>query len=91
MDRDHSECLFGDASYKLELVFQQVMVFASRLAQPSTVYRPRVFIDGDQWCALYGENIQDGVCGFGPSPAEAMAAFDREWWVRLPENHHAKE
>ena len=25
-----------------------------------TLYRP-LFVDGNQWCALYGENIQDGV------------------------------
>ena len=28
--------------------------------------------DGDQWCALYGENLQEGVAGFGRTPAEAM-------------------
>ena len=38
--------------------------------------KPRLYIDGDQWCALYGENIQDGVCGFGDTPGKAMEAFD---------------
>ena len=23
------------------------------------------FKDGNQWCFLYGESIQEGVCGFG--------------------------
>jgi len=23
------------------------------------------FKDGNQWCFLYGDNIQDGICGFG--------------------------
>lgn len=23
------------------------------------------FKDGNQWCFLYGENIQEGICGFG--------------------------
>lgn len=23
------------------------------------------FKDGDQWCFLYGEDIQSGICGFG--------------------------
>ena len=35
--------------------------------------------DGDQWCALYGENLQEGVAGFGRTPAEAMADFDQAW------------
>ena len=30
---------------------------------PHFLYKPKIFIDGDQWCCLYGENIQDGVAG----------------------------
>lgn len=46
---------------------------------PSAIYRPAISMDGDQWCALYGENLQDGVAGFGKSPALAMSAFDKAW------------
>lgn len=28
--------------------------------------------DGDQWCALYGENLQEGIAGFGDTPYNAM-------------------
>ena len=41
--------------------------------------RPRVFPDGDQWCALYGEYLMTGVCGFGDTPSDACAAFDIAW------------
>jgi len=47
--------------------------------KPHVVMRPRLFLDGNSWCALYGENIQDGVAGYGSSPAKAMAAFDTSW------------
>ena len=50
---------------------------------PSVIYRPRLSIDGDQWCALYGDNLQDGVAGFGVSPAAAMHAFDVAWDTKL--------
>ncbi|MDE4918326.1 hypothetical protein [Cupriavidus metallidurans] len=50
---------------------------------PSALYRPALFIDGNQWCALYGDNLQDGVAGFGDSPAEAMHAFNAAWWEKL--------
>lgn len=53
-------------------------------ARPSTRYKPVLSIDGDHWCALYGENLQDGVAGFGASPELAMAAFDRAWTEKLP-------
>ena len=31
--------------------------------------------DGNQWCFLYGNNIQDGVCGFGKTIYEAAVSF----------------
>lgn len=46
---------------------------------PSAVYRPALSIDGDQWCALYGTDLQSGVAGFGDSPELAMQDFNREW------------
>ena len=54
------------------------------LTRPSWLYRPNLSIDGNQWCALFGDNLQDGVAGFGDSPAAAYADFDRQWYVRLP-------
>lgn len=54
--------------------------YTSYLQQrPSTIYKPRAFPDGNMWCALYGENIQEGVAGFGKSPALAMQDFDDNW------------
>lgn len=47
--------------------------------------KPRVFIDGNQWCVLYGENIQEGVCGFGKSPLDAVYAFNKAWRTELRE------
>lgn len=47
--------------------------------RPSVLYRPDLSIDGDQWCALYGSNLVNGVAGFGSTPQEAMQAFDKAW------------
>ena len=47
--------------------------------RPFVLLKPRIFIDGDKWCALYGENIMSGVCGFGSTPDEAAKSFDIEW------------
>ena len=41
---------------------------------------PRLFLDGDQWCCLYGENIQDGLAGFGKTPIEAVRQWNAEWY-----------
>lgn len=50
---------------------------------PSSRYLPRLSIDGDKWCALFGDNIQDGVAGFGSSPEMAYWDFDRAWCEKL--------
>lgn len=53
--------------------------------RPAVVFKPRVFRDGNQWCALLGDNLQEGVCGFGDSPADATYAFDKEWNTPIKE------
>jgi hypothetical protein len=53
--------------------------------QPSVIYKPALSLDGNQWCAVYGANLQDGVAGFGDSPAEAMTDFDRNWFASIEE------
>jgi hypothetical protein len=64
---------------------QEVMVTASEQRAPHVLMRARVFPDGAKWCALYGENIQEGVVGFGDTPASAAADFDKNWMnQRLP-------
>jgi len=47
--------------------------------RPSTLYTPSVSLDGDMWSALYGANVQEGVCGFGQTPEKALEDFDRNW------------
>jgi len=60
-------------------------MYANAIAEtePSYRYRPRLSIDGNQWCALYGDNLQDGVAGFGDSPEAAYWDFDRAWRAKL--------
>lgn len=47
--------------------------------RPSVVFKPTLSKDGNMWCALFGENLQEGVAGFGETPAKAMWAFDTAW------------
>lgn len=53
---------------------------AARMKQrPSVIYRPSIGRDGNQWSVLYGDNIMEGVCGYGDTPEKAMADFDKNW------------
>ena len=71
-DIDHH---FRLAAYTIEIA----------MTTPSVLMRPRIGMDGPKWWALYGDNLQDGVAGFGDSPAEAMADFDKNWYAKLPQ------
>jgi len=79
IDLDHINAQFSGISFEVARVSQAFVEAAQVLSRPSVIFRPRIFLDGNQWCALYGENIQDGVCGFGDTPDQASRAFDREW------------
>ena len=63
---------------------------AEAAARPSYLLKPRLSIDGNQWCALHGDNIQDGGAGFGDSPEAAYADFDRAWKTPLPNGQDEK-
>jgi hypothetical protein len=49
---------------------------ASFHASWHSVLKPRLTKDGDMWCALYGDDLQVGIAGFGHNPAAALLAFD---------------
>jgi hypothetical protein len=59
--------------------WNQMYANACDQSAPSLLLRPRLFVDGNQWCALYGENLQEGVAGFGDTPDKAMRNFDLNW------------
>ena len=42
------------------------------LAKPFYLLRPKIGIDGNQWFCLYGDDLQNGVAGFGDTPEKAV-------------------
>jgi len=78
MDSYESELATRAHEAKLHAFYMAEDVERERI-RPFMLLRPKIFPDGNQWCALYGENIQDGVCAFGDTPAKAAAQFDIEW------------
>lgn len=67
---------FGNANHIIHCAAQEI---TNEMQRPAAVFRPALSMDGSQWCALYGDNLQDGVCGFGDTPDAAMRAFDQAW------------
>lgn len=75
-DFSYEAAAIRDEAVRAAMGWQEAAAVAM---SPSVVYRPAVYPDGNMWCALYGENLQEGVCGFGKTPALACADFDKNW------------
>jgi hypothetical protein len=76
-----------DLSYQKQQLQQEISVISYQLTRPSAVFKPDLYKDGDMWCALLGGDIAEGVTGFGASPEEAMAEFDKAWYKKeVPAN-----
>lgn len=69
-----------DAMYQAACIEMQS---AEEKCRPSYLYRPVLSRDGNQWYALMGANLHEGVAGFGASPAEAFLAFDAAWHEKI--------
>lgn len=74
----------ADWSYAIAALQEQIHAVANQMTLPSVLYRPRVFLDGNTWCCLYGEDLQNGVAAFGRTPAEAVDNFDCYAWHGKP-------
>ena len=84
LDSETQNCIMNAVTGEAYLTGAAIREAAGCYSLPSAIYRPRLSVDGNQWCALYGDNLQDGVAGFGDSPAGAMTDFDRNWHAKLP-------
>lgn len=69
-----------DISYAKAMLQEQIAAVGYEMVRPSVLYRPSISLDGNCYCALYGEDLMSGCAGFGETMADAMADFDQNWW-----------
>lgn len=64
---------------------QEVMATAIEKAEWSlfSLLKPILSRDGNQWCVLYGENLQEGVAGFGDSPYKAVIDWNNQMYKEI--------
>lgn len=88
LDQEWQHAVANSIAHAAEAAANQVHACAIDVAhqhmRPSAVFRPELSIDGDQWCALYGRNLVEGVAGFGDTAEAAMLAFDGAWHSEKP-------
>lgn len=66
-------------SWAADMAKASIQEAAWGFMRPSVMFRPNLSVDGNQYCALYGENLHEGCAGFGNTAADAMADFDKNW------------
>jgi hypothetical protein len=69
-----------DISHAKAMLQELIAAVGYEMMRPSVLYRPAISLDGDHYCALYGEDLMSGCAGFGRTMAEAMTDFDQNWW-----------
>lgn len=76
---DAARSALGDLSYLRPAIVEEVAIACGEVRRPSVLFRPALSADGSMWCALYGEDLMNGIAGFGETAEEAMRAFDKAW------------
>lgn len=71
----------ANLSHYADMASRSAQEAASEHMRPSVLFKPTLSADGTLWCALLGENLQEGVAGFGETPGKAMADFDNAFWT----------
>ena len=80
-----------DISWIKSRALESISVVESDYRRPFIMLRPKMYPDGNQWCALYGESLMEGVAGFGDTPDAASWDFDKNWnGQRAKEKPHAE-
>lgn len=80
-DSEYWEYRYGDEG--VERAAANALKDESRKTHEATLLvgtlNASVVRDGNQWCVLFGDNLQSGIAGFGDSPQEATVDFHKSW------------
>ena len=75
--------MFPDHNGNIASAEVNIYNYSCTINRPSYILKPKLSVDGNKWCALYGEDLQSGVAGFGDSPELAYQDFDENWYKKL--------
>lgn len=79
---DALQYVFGQMISEVTPTMECIRETAYTMQRPSMVLKPKLSMYENQWRALYGENLQEGLVGFGDSPHMAMLDFDVQYYTR---------
>lgn len=85
LHREDSICLMNQLTNDARMLHQEQMMLVIEQEEFNLfiLLKPKIYKDRNMWCVLYGENIQEGICGFGASPILAIYEFNKAWREKL--------
>ncbi len=76
----HQMMIVNAACHAIAMNQETERMVSGERERPSVIWNPKLRkTNSNKWYAIYGENLHDGVVGFGDSPDKAMRAFDTAW------------
>ena len=69
--RQHHEVMYHQERMNLAVEKIEYNLFS--------MLKPKLYKDGNSWCCLYGENIAEGIVGFGETPYKAILDWNKQW------------
>ena len=79
IEQEQLSCFLNELHRAFENEMREI---SYQYTRPHFMYRIIPYKDGNRWCALLGENIQEGIVGFGSSASEALQNFDIDYFNR---------
>ena len=76
--RQHHEVLLHQEKMYLAMEQLEYNLFAT--------LKPRVYIDGNQYCVLLGKDLQEGIAGFGDTIYKAILDFNQQFHLPIKKN-----
>ena len=79
LDKEYSHMLANSLDHYAGIEHQERLniLITEQELQYVKAFGLEPFKDGNSWCVLLGENIQEGICGFGETPMKAILDFNR--------------
>jgi len=78
-------------SQEVQNCYQQAAMDQAQVAwrqmKWAVVLGARIYLDGDQWCVLHGDNMMTGIFGCGDTPEKAIEDFELAMRTAVPAQH----
>ena len=76
-EQEYWSLRFNDEYHSRRINEQSLLADQTR---PCILLKPKITLDGNKYCVLYGNNLMEGISGWGESPHKAMIDFDRVYY-----------